>query len=175
MDVYSGAERLMGMDEESWRRHANPLSVITRIPILPLMLVAIYSRRYIGIFSLIPILLLVGWTWYNPRAFKEPADLNNWASKVVLGERLFLARHSMHIPDHHFKAVLILVMLSAAGIIPCIYGVWVYNAWAAAFGCTLTVLPKIWFCDRMVWIYEDLDRSMGDEFPFRSLNPTSIA
>ena len=37
-----------GMDDATWARHANPWSAWTRIPILPLLCLAIWGRAWIG-------------------------------------------------------------------------------------------------------------------------------
>lgn len=48
-DLYRLAEGLMGMDDQSWLSHANPLSVWTRILTpLPLLILAVWSRVWIG-------------------------------------------------------------------------------------------------------------------------------
>ena len=47
-DPYHGAERLMGMSDAVWARHANLWSVYTRFTVLPLLVMAIWSRAWIG-------------------------------------------------------------------------------------------------------------------------------
>ncbi|MFM1815330.1 MAG: hypothetical protein RLZ98_2025 [Pseudomonadota bacterium] len=44
MDKFSVAERLMRMDDRVWKLHAIPWSEWTRIPIGPLLILAIYMR-----------------------------------------------------------------------------------------------------------------------------------
>ncbi len=48
MDYGRVLERAMAMDDTTWARHANPWSVWTRVPILPALALAIYSRAWIG-------------------------------------------------------------------------------------------------------------------------------
>ena len=92
MDLTRLAERLMIMDEESWKRHSNPWSVYTRFSILPLMSLAFWSREWIGYYSLILIIISFVWIWLNPRLFKAPTQTNNWASMGTFGERIYLDR-----------------------------------------------------------------------------------
>lgn len=50
------------MDEETWMRHANPWSVWTRTTALPLLILAVWSRVWIGWWALLPIAAAVLWT-----------------------------------------------------------------------------------------------------------------
>ncbi|MFZ2102540.1 MAG: DUF6653 family protein [Oricola sp.] len=146
----------MAMNEETWARHANPLSVYTRIPLLALFALAIWSRTWIGWWALLPVALVAAWTFYNPRAFKPPASTDNWASKVTLGERMWLARTTSPVPAHHARWALGLSIASGMSLVPTIYGLIALEPFAAVLGTVLASAFKIWFCDRMVWLYEDM-------------------
>ncbi|WP_299045938.1 DUF6653 family protein [uncultured Tateyamaria sp.] len=159
MDIYRAAERLMGMQDTDWRRHANPLSVWTRFTCLPLLVLAIYARQWIGWWALPLVLLAAVWTWVNPRAFRPPEDFGSWASRGTLGERIFLARAEYDVAPHHIRAAHVLTALSAMGALPLIYGLIVLNPWATVLGLIATILPKVWFVDRMVWIHADVTQS----------------
>ena len=53
--------RAFQMSPEVWARHANPLSVWTRYAALPVLIFAIWSRAWIGWWSVLPVLaVLVG-------------------------------------------------------------------------------------------------------------------
>ncbi|WP_147111357.1 DUF6653 family protein [Tateyamaria sp. syn59] len=165
-DIYRAAERLMGMQDADWRRHASPWSVWTRFSCLPLMVLAIYARQWIGWWAL-PLFLLAGaWTWANPRVFPPPADFGSWASRGTLGERIFLARNRYDVAAHHIRVAHVLTALSAIGVLPLIYGLIVLNPWATVLGLVATILPKVWFVDRMVWIHANITNSKpGDPLP----------
>lgn len=47
-------------------------------------------------------------------------------------------------------------MLSFLGALIWIYGLYALDFWATVAGVLGTVLPKAWFVDRMVWIYENM-------------------
>ncbi len=153
MDITKAAERLMTMDDATWDRHANPLSVYTRFTILPLFALAIWSRVWLGWWCLIPIALTLFWTWYNPRAFAKPSSTKNWASRVTLGERHYLNRKSTPILDHHNGILTATHVLSIIGLIALTYGLIVLSLWATVFGVSIIMIAKTWFCDRMVWLY----------------------
>lgn len=154
--VITAAQRLMAMDDQVWLRHANPWSVWTRFTTLPLLSVAIWSRQWIGWYALIPTALAILWIWLNPRLFPPVHDHANWASKGVLGERLYLTHARDQLPASHVRAARVLSGLSGAGVPILAYGLAVLDAWATVAGLLLTALPKAWFVDRMVWLYEDM-------------------
>jgi len=171
-DIYRAAERLMGMQDADWHRHANPLSVWTRFTCLPLMALAIYARCWVGWWALVLLTLGVGWTWINPRLFAPPADFGAWASRATLGERIFLARDRYDVPAHHKSAAHVLTGLSAFGLLPLAYGLVTFDPVATVLGLVAVILPKLWFCDRMVWIHADLTGTTpGTSLPTPLLPP----
>lgn len=147
---------LFRMDEDTWARHASPWSVYTRIATLPLIVLALWSRAWLGWWCLVPLAFLGVWTWLNPRAFAVPERTNNWASKAVFGERVWLARGDVPIPAHHQRAALLLSILSATGLPILAYGLVVLDPGFTLFGWALVQFGKLWFVDRMVWLYEDM-------------------
>ncbi len=155
MDLYKSAEKLMGMDDAAWKCHANPWSVYTRFSCLPLIILAIWSRVWLGWWCLLPLALAILWIWLNPRLFSEPKSLDSWASKGVMGERAFLERKNKPISQHNLDMANILTALSVMGVAILIYGLIVLSFWAVVAGLIATILPKVWFVDRMVWLYED--------------------
>ena len=162
MQPLKALERLMAMDEATWARHANPWSVWTRMSCLPLLALAVWSRVWLGWWALLPLALAVAWTWFNPRAFPPPVRTDNWASKGTFGERVFLNRKAIPIPRHHEVAAKALAALSAPGLAVLIYGLAVLDLWATLCGLVATMLPKLWFVDRMVWLYDDMKDAKPD-------------
>ncbi|MDJ0821808.1 MAG: hypothetical protein QNJ09_08380 [Paracoccaceae bacterium] len=157
-DIYKVTERLMAMDDATWRRHANPWSGWTRLlTALPLFALAVWSRVWLGWGALVPVALALAWIWWNPRAFAEPANFDSWMSRAVLGERIFL-EHREEVAPGHRMAARVLSWASLPGLAVFIWGL--YALWweGVVFGMLLTALPKIWFCDRMVWIHADWTR-----------------
>lgn len=161
MRMDKAIESSMMMDDATWARHANPWSVWTRVPVLALLTLAIWSRVWIGWWCLLPVGLLIVWTIINPRAFPAPARLDSWASQIVLGERYWLARKTNAIPTHHAKWAMTLSVLSGLAIIPLAYGLWALDPWAAFAGAMLSSVFKLWFCDRMAWLAADMADQHG--------------
>lgn len=145
----------MSMSDETWERHTNPWSGWTRISIIPLFTLALMSRVWLGWWCLIPILITFFWTWYNPRAFRKPQDINNWMSKGVMGERIWLNKENYRVDPHHIKMSHIINIATAIGLVPYIWGLIYFNYEFILLGIIILIGGKLWFLDRMVWLYHD--------------------
>ena len=157
MSVESALAKVFGLrGEDAWHRHANPCSVYTRIPIPLMLVVAIWSRAWIGWWSLVPIGIVLVWTVINPRVFPPPRSLDHWASRSVLGETYWAARKQKPIPARHRVAPLVLSAISAAGLPFLVWGLIVLDPWITAFGLVVQMAGKLWFLDRMALLYDDV-------------------
>ena len=141
---------------DNWLKHANPWSIWTRFATLPFLIFAVWSRVWIGWYSLIPITVLIVWLIINPTLFKKPKSFDNWGSKSVLGERYWSERKKNPVPKHHHSLILILTILQTIGGITLIIGLWKLNLSLTIIGSVLVYMAKMWFLDRMVWIFEDM-------------------
>lgn len=156
MNLEKSAEKLMSMSDDVWMRHANPWSGYTRMATTPFYFLAIWSHVWIGWWALLPCALLAVWTWLNPRIFPAPGSTDNWMSKGVMGERVYLNRKSVPIPAHHVVWATILSSASLVCLLVAAYGFVVQDFWAAFLGFHMAGAFKIWFVDRMVWLYDDM-------------------
>ena len=148
------AEHMMAMDDETWLRHANPLSGWTRFATMPILFLAIWSHVWIGWLALAPIAVLSVWLWFNPRLFPRPKNTNAWMTKVVLGERVWLNRQSVVIPVGFVRLPFLLNSLAGVMLLVSFYGFFVRDFWAAFLGWHFAMMCKLWFVDRMVWLWE---------------------
>lgn len=148
--------RYFGLDDETWMRHANPWSFWTRLPILLAFVVAIWSRVWVGRWAVIPVAILIVWTFVNPRAFRKPDSTNNWVSKAVFGERIWKDRDRINIPEHHRRFPTLLTGIAFLGIPLVIWGVYRLHIWTTVLGLGTTYIGKLWYLDRMVWLYNDM-------------------
>ncbi|WP_245272256.1 DUF6653 family protein [Xanthobacter sp. 126] len=149
------AERAMGMTPATWDRHANPWSGWSRVAILPLLAAAAWSRVWIGWWALVPVGAIVIWTWVNPRIFAPPASTDNWMSRGVLGEQIWLVRGGEPALAHHLPVVRALTFLGAAGAILLLVGLVLLDLPLAVAGLAVAMLAKLWLLDRMVWVFSD--------------------
>jgi hypothetical protein len=158
MDLSRITEKVMLMDDAAWARHSNPWSVSTRFSVLPFMSVAFWSREWIGLYCLLPILLSFVWIWVNPKLFCAPKKTNNWASLGTFGERVYLNRKNVPIPAQHERAALVLQSLSGLGLPIFVYGLYSLDFFALLLGNVWVMVFKAWFFDRMVWLYLDMKK-----------------
>ena len=147
---------LFGLDDERWMKHANPWSVATRYSVLPIIVLAFWSRIWIGWWCAVPAAVSLAWMFFNPVLFPRPASTRNWASKSVLGERIWMNRKRVPVPDHHRRMPGLLNLISAAGMAMCIWAIVILSPWMAGLGTSLAYLGKSWYLDRMVWLFEDM-------------------
>lgn len=156
MSIEKQIAKSFSLEGDSWLKHANPWSVWTRFATLPFIILAIWSRVWIGWYCLIPIVLLVFWLKFNPILFKKPKSLNNWGSKSVLGEKYWAERKKNPVPAHHNTMITILTILQLIGLLVLSFGLWQLNLSFTLMGSVIIYFAKMWFLDRMVWIYEEM-------------------
>ncbi len=152
---------LFQLDDDTWARHANPWSVWSRTTVLPLLILAAWSRVWIGWWALGPGAVALLWTWLNPRLFGRPESFDTWASKSVLGERLWMNRDEDPVPEHHRVVPNILNGVNGIGSLFVGWGVVQLSIWPTVFGAALVYAGKLWYLDRMVWLYEDTRTGSG--------------
>ena len=168
MTIERKISKLFRLDDKAWMRHANPWSVWSRNTVLPLLIAAFWSRVWLGYWAAIPVALAVLWAFVNPHLFSRPAKTDNWASKCVFGERVWMQRDRIPVPAHHALAPNILSGVAAVGALLVIAGVILLHPWLTALGTAFVYGGKLWFLDRMVWLYED----MKDHPAYRELGKT---
>jgi hypothetical protein len=152
-----------GLNDTGWARHANPWSGWTRvITTLPLLVAAIWSRAWLGYWSLIPIAVALWWIWFNPRAFGPARSDHAWISKCVLGERFWSNRKEAPVPERHRWIPNALNIASLAGFPFLIWGLARFEPWPTVLGMTLITGAKLWYIDRMAILYDDMVQANPD-------------
>jgi hypothetical protein len=153
MGVTSKIAGVFGMTDDAWKRHANPWSVWTRFAAIPLMILAIWSRVWLGWWCLVPIAVVLVWLWLNPRVFAQVETPTSWTPKGIYGEKLWLKERDRVSPDH-LRVLRLLVPVGAAGFALLMYGLVRLQLWPTVFGASLIVLAQLWRIDRLVVFYE---------------------
>jgi hypothetical protein len=146
------------MTDEAWRRHANPWSIYTRFAAIPAMILAIWSRVWIGGWALVPVAVVVVWLWLNPHVFPPVTRPRNWASKGIYGEKLWLLDRSQ-VPQEHRAILRLLIALGLIGFVLMGRGLWKLRLWPTVFGATLVAVAQLWRIDRMGILYEERERA----------------
>ena len=139
-------------------RHANPASVWTRFTVLSLLALAVWSRDWIGVWCLIPVALALVWMFVNPLFFNAPESTRNWASRAVLGERIWVDRDEIDLPDQFRSRAssLIANAYSTIGLGFLAYGLVDFNIVATVAGLLITHGGKAWYMDRISLLYAEM-------------------
>jgi hypothetical protein len=150
------------LDDAGWERHANPWSVWTRIATWPVLMLVLWSFHWFGEWSLLPLAVVVLWLALNPHAFAPPVSTKSWASRAVLGERAYLMREQHPIPLEHVNAATLLSIGSGLGLLLFLAGLLTREPAAFLTGGATVFLCKLWFIDRMVWLFDDMSRTVSE-------------
>jgi hypothetical protein len=150
--------KAFGLEGEGWMRHANPASVWTRFSALSLLALAIWSRDWIGVWCLVPVALAIVWMFVNPLFFKPPKSTRNWASRSVLGERIWVDRDKIELPEQFRSRAASLVAngYSTIGMGLLVYGLVDLNILATVTGLLITHGGKAWYLDRITLLFADM-------------------
>lgn len=148
--------RFFETDDDSWKHYANPLSLWLRLMCFPILTIAVYARVWWGVFSWLIVLLSALWIWLNPKVFPAPSSTKNWASFAVFGERVWMHRHQVPIPYFHERTIRILSFILLVNLFPLAYGLIEANAAFVFFPLIIQMIFKLWFYDRMVWLYTQM-------------------
>ncbi len=154
----SKVAKAFGLDGETWMRHANPVSVWSRFTVVSLLAAAIWSRDWIGIWCLVPVALSLVWMFVNPRLFDAPKSTRNWASRAVLGERIWVDRDKVQLPAQFRSRVPSLLAngYSVIGIAVLAYGLADFNILAVVTGLLITHGGKAWYMDRVSLLFTEM-------------------
>jgi hypothetical protein len=86
--------------------------------------------------------VVVGWLVWNPRAFPPPRSTNNWTSKAVLGERIWVGLKGDEIPPQHRIVPGVAGGLSMLGLPFLVRGLIVFDLAVAVLGMLLVIIAK---------------------------------
>jgi len=149
---------LFGLKGDSWMRHANPWSVWTRFAVLPLLILAVWSRDWIGWWSVAAVALVLVFMMVNPLLFRKSGSTRNWASKSVFGEHIWSDRDTVELPRQFLdsKVPATSTAIQVAGVALLAYGLIQLDPLTTVAGLVLDQTAKAWYLDRMVLLYEDM-------------------
>lgn len=75
---------------------------------------------------------------------------------MTLGERVWLDRGQIPIPPHHALAARLLATLAGVAFVAAVVGAVLGNATLTLTAGSVSWMAKMWFADRMVWLYSDM-------------------
>jgi hypothetical protein len=145
--VFPSARQLK---ETMWRRHRNPWSGWTRVPLGFLLGIALWYHSWIAI----AVCALAAVT--NPFWFPPPKSGDSWMTRAVDGEKIWLARAG------RLERFLLLALPGVQGI-PLIWALWmnqpVWTAYFAAWALAQKTAFVIWTAD--IARHTDYNRALG--------------
>lgn len=150
-NVVAGAH---GMTDEAWKRHANPWSVWTRFAMIPAFELAVWSRDWIGLWSLVPISVVILGLLLNVRVF-DAVEPVAWTAKGIYGEQLHVEGKA---PQAHVVVLRWLIATGLAGFALIAWGLIVLNVWPVVLGTVMVVLAQLWRIDRYGLLFEQHQR-----------------
>jgi hypothetical protein len=131
--------------ETFWKRHSNPWSGATRILIAPFLVASIWYHNWYALAA------VVAWTVLNPIIFPEPKSTDNWASKCVLGEQLWVNSFKW---DRSYAPDILLNAIAGVLFVICIYAAYMSYLWLTIISGTVAFISEMWFVHRMSIYYE---------------------
>jgi len=140
------------MSDEVWRRHANPWSVWTRFAAIPAMIIAIWSRSWLGWYALVPVAVVMVWLWLNPRVF-SPVEPITWAARGIYGERMWV-HEPERIPESEKSALRLLAVPGLVGFALLVWGLFALKVGPTIAGAAIIVVGQLWRIDRLGRIYD---------------------
>lgn len=93
----------------------------------------------------------------NPLLFKAPTSTRNWASRTVLGERIWVDRDKVDLPEQFRSraASLVANAYSAVGMGILVFGLADLSVVATA-GVLITHGGKAWYLDRVSLLFAEM-------------------
>jgi hypothetical protein len=156
----AGHLKALSMTPRIWKRHASPWSVYTRMATLPVLILAIWSHIWLGnALASLAVLAVLAWLWVNPRLFPAPRQTDNWASKATFGERIWLNRLVVPIPEQEAKTALVLTLVASVGFLTAVYGAAINDLMITITGIIVTYAGKLVFMNRMTHLYDQMRAS----------------
>jgi hypothetical protein len=138
------------LSERVWRRHSSPWSVWTRILTYPLVYLPLWNRSWKqGV-------VVTAWFAANPVIFPEPEDDSSWATRGVLGEKLWMAERPRDI---------IMLLSAASGMVGVVGLVAAYRRrlWPMMLCASAGFLLLLWGIDRYTVYYDQHKEAHGGQ------------
>ncbi|WP_209007204.1 DUF6653 family protein [Roseibium litorale] len=143
------------MTAKVWRRHVSPWSVHTRMATLPFLLASLASHAWIGTPAAAGLTLIVfTWLLVSPRLFPAPTRFDTWIARSAFGERIWINRMAVPIPQDEARAAMRLSLVTGLGFATAVYGAITINPLLAVTGMIVTYAGKLVFLNRMALLYD---------------------
>ena len=165
MTLERSIARLFRLDDETWRRHANPWSAVLRNTALPLLVLASWSRLWLGWWALVSVVgaLLCAEPGSTRGYSRRPGPsttgrrrASSASASGSTGTRCRSRSTTARFPTSSRRSAASARSSSSGGVS-------VFEPWPTLFGAALVYLGKLWFLDRMVWLCRDMRDTVAME------------
>lgn len=160
------------MAHDSWRRHANPWSVWTRLATVPFIAAAIYSRVWLGWWSLLAFLAVAIWLWLNVRIFAPVTKADRWESRAIFGEWLWINRARLDLPPNLLHAAFAPLAASFVAAAVGAFGVIWLEPWPTLVGSIGVIAGQFWFLSALAALFDAAGDDVGSDTPWQPLKPS---
>jgi hypothetical protein len=134
------------LEDALWRRHSNPASGWTRVPMGAVIVYALYRRNWRL------LLAALAWTVLNPIVFSPPRSEDAWMTRAVLAERWWVREQDRGTLGIRYPNVCNTV--SAVGFLGALFGAWRQRPAIAAVGTLVGSASKLWWIHELVRRYD---------------------
>ena len=130
-----------------WERHSNKWSGWTRFLSVPAIMISTYCHSRTG------LLISILFTVVNPFLFPKPQSTDNWMSKAVLGEQIWVRGGF----KKDFPQILNLINGPIFGL--ALVAACKRRPRSAVVASAASIVLKLWFLNEMVKVYERRDQA----------------
>lgn len=81
-------------EDRRWAGRSHPLCVYSRLAAALALIVVLTTHRSLGVYALVPVGICLFFILVNPFVFPAPEDDKSWATRSVLGQRLWRKREA---------------------------------------------------------------------------------
>lgn len=134
-------------EDRLWARHSNPRSGWSRVPTGPVIVYALYGRRW----RLLLAALL--WTAVNPVLFPPPETEDAWMTRAVLAERWWIREEENRTVGPNYPNICNTV--GALAFVSALVAAWRRRPVGATLGTVLGVGLKLWWLRVLVRRYDE--------------------
>jgi hypothetical protein len=100
---------------------------------------------------------VVIWLYLNIFIFPPITTPQNWTSKGIYGEKIWLSKRS-ELPKHYDVIQKWLIILGLLGMIFIAIGLYQLHIWMSILGAVILILAQLWRIDRFSTLYDLLNK-----------------
>ncbi len=149
--------RHLSMQSAALTRLSKPRNLFIRALLLPALLTPLWYQATLGWFWATALsLAAVAWIWIIPPFSKGNTGAKSWLQKATLGERMWLNRMFVPIPNTYHQKALALLIVGLLSVAAAIWGATAHDILIMLTGAILAYLAKFASMFVMVKLFEHM-------------------